>query len=160
MWYAAPQQTNEIPQRILEQKKRNKKKRGFSLIEIMVVIIIIGLLAGIVGVSVFQQVTTAQVDTTTTNIRNLQQAIDLYRLNNFSYPTTEQGLKALKEKPEVGKIPKNWNGPYIQGSLPADGWGNEFQYTSDGKDYEIMSYGADGEEGGTEENSDLSSKDL
>ena len=76
------------------------------------------------------------------------------------YPTTDQKLSALLERPEVGIIPKNWNGPYLRSKqLPPDGWDNEFVYTSDGNDYEIMSLGADGMEGGTELDADISSND-
>ena len=145
-------------QRNPEQKQQ--KKRGFSLIEIMVVIIIIGLVAGLVGVTVFGQLDQAKVDTTITNIRGLQTALDLYRLSNQSYPQTEQGLDALIKKPDVGKIPKNWNGPYINGKLPKDGWDSDFIYRATSRQYEIISYGSDGEEGGIETAADINSKDL
>ncbi len=137
-----------------------KIRNAFSLIEIMVVIIIIGLVAGLVGVTVFGQLDQARVDTTITNIRGLQTALDLYRLSNQSYPQTEQGLDALITKPEVGKIPNSWSGPYINGQLPKDGWDNDFIYRSGGKQYEIISYGSDGEEGGAETATDINSKDL
>ncbi|MEC7219732.1 MAG: type II secretion system major pseudopilin GspG, partial [SAR324 cluster bacterium] len=102
----------------------------------------------------------ATVDATKTQIRGLETALDLYRLHNGRYPTTDQKLSALLERPEVGIIPKNWNGPYLRSKqLPLDGWDNEFVYTSDGNDYEIMSLGADGMEGGTELDADISSND-
>ena len=145
---------------LIRRSQTLQKRKAFSLIEIMVVIIIIGLVAGLVGVTVFGQLDQAKVDTTITNIRGLQTALDLYRLSNQSYPQTEQGLDALIKKPEVGKIPKNWNGPYINGKLPKDGWDNDFIYRGSGKQYEIISHGADGEEGGAETAADINSKDL
>ena len=88
--------------------------------------------------------------------------LDLYRLHNTSYPSSEQGLKALLEKPKVGVIPKYWNGPYLRGNyLPEDSWDNPFIYINEnGKDYEIISLGADGVEGGTGFDADISSNDL
>ena len=137
------------------------KPQGFSFIEVMVVIIILGLLAGLVGVSLFDSAAKAKVDTTTTQMRGLGNAMDLYRLHNSRYPTTEQGLGALMKKPEVGSIPKNWNGPYLNGKhLPKDAWDNEFVYKSDGQDYEIKSLGADAAEGGEGVDADISSNDL
>jgi general secretion pathway protein G len=137
-----------------------RRRKGFSFIEVMVVIMILGLLVGIVGVSLFDSASQATVDATKTQIRGLETALDLYRLHNGRYPTTDQKLSALLERPEVGIIPKNWNGPYLRSKqLPLDGWDNKFVYTSDGNDYEIMSLGADGMEGGTELDADISSND-
>ena len=92
----------------------------------------------------------------------METALDLYRLHNSRYPSSEQGLKALFDKPEVGVIPKNWNGPYLRGNnLPEDGWGGPFRYLSvNGKDYEIISLGADGADGGTDLDADINSSDL
>ncbi|MGK5091437.1 type II secretion system major pseudopilin GspG [Deltaproteobacteria bacterium TL4] len=137
------------------------KPEGFSFIEVMVVIIILGLLAGLVGVSLFDSAAQAKVDTTVVQIRGLGSALDLYRLHNSRYPQTEQGLAALVKKPEVGVIPKNWNGPYIKSKkVPKDAWGTDFKYTSDGREYQIISLGADTVEGGAEEDADISSDDL
>lgn len=138
---------------------RKLKRRGFSFIEIMVVIIILGLLAGIVGVSMFSAVDDARIKTSKMNMQSLGQGLDLFRLHNSRFPTTEQGLKALVSKPEVGTVPKNWNGPYIK-KLPKDGWDEDFKYTSDGNEYEIKSLGADRQEGGADNSTDISSKDL
>ncbi len=136
------------------------KKRGFSFIEIMVVIIIIGLLATIVGVNLFPSVDEAKVKTSIANIRSLEASLDLYRLHNSVYPSTEQGLKALKEKPEVGRIPERWNGPYLKNQLPQDGWERAYTYASDGQNYEIVTFGSDGLEGGTDANADISSNEI
>tara|TARA_Y100001970_G_C14161149_1_gene818597 strand:+ start:412 stop:885 length:474 start_codon:yes stop_codon:yes gene_type:complete len=141
---------------------RYKKSKGFSFIEVMVVIIIIGLLSSIVGVYLFDATEKAKVETTKTQMRVLETALDLYRLHNSKYPSSEQGLKALIEKPETGIIPKNWNGPYIRaGNLPFDGWGNKYNYISKGgKNFEIISLGADGIEGGTNLDADINSKNY
>jgi len=147
-------------------KKRSshsrQPKRGFSFIEVLVVIIILGLLSGIVGVYLFDSAEQAKADATKTQIKGLETALDLYRLHNSRYPSSEQGLKALLSKPEVGLIPDSWNGPYLRGkNLPKDGWDNDFRYTTqNGKEYEIISMGADGVEGGTDLDEDISSSDL
>ena len=142
--------------------RRNIRLGGFSFIEVLVVIIILGLLSGIVGVYLFDSAEQAKADATKTQIKGLETALDLYRLHNSRYPATEQGLKALLSKPEVGLIPERWNGPYLRGkNLPKDGWENSYRYISrDGKDYEIISMGADGLEGGTDLEEDISSNDL
>ena len=139
-----------------------KPTRGFSFIEVLVVIIILGLLSGIVGVYLFDSAEQAKADATKTQIKGLETALDLYRLHNSRYPSSEQGLKALLSKPEVGLIPDSWNGPYLRGkNLPKDGWDNDFRYvTQNGKDYEIISMGADGVEGGSDLDEDISSNDL
>ena len=143
-------------------KKDDRRLRGFSFIEVMVVIIILGLLSSIVGVYLFDSAEKAKGDATKTQIRGLETALDLYRLHNSRYPSSEQGLKALLEIPEVGLIPKNWNGPYLRGNnLPEDSWDSPFRYISEnGNEYEIISLGADGIDGGTDLDADISSSDL
>ena len=143
-------------------KKNRRHLHGFSFIEVMVVIIILGLLSSIVGVYLFDSAEKAKADATKTQIKGLETALDLYRLNNSRYPSTEQGLKALLTKPEVGVLPKNWNGPYLRGkNLPEDGWGSPYRYLSgNGNNYEIISLGADGIDGGTDLDADINSKDL
>ena len=148
--------------KIHAKAKSKKRFRGFSFIEVMVVIIILGLLSSIVGVYLFDSAEQAKADATKTQIRSLETSLDLYRLHNSRYPSSEQGLQALLDKPEVGVIPKNWNGPYLRGNnLPEDGWGDPFRYLSvNGKDYEIISLGADGADGGTDLDADINSGDL
>ena len=143
-------------------KKDGRCLRGFSFIEVMVVIIILGLLSSIVGVYLFDSAEKAKADATKTQIRGLETALDLYRLHNSRYPSSEQGLMALLERPEVGLIPKNWNGPYLRGNkLPEDGWDSPFRYISGkGNDYEIISLGANGIDGGLDLDADISSSDL
>ena len=143
-------------------KKDDRRLRGFSFIEVMVVIIILGLLSSIVGVYLFDSAEKAKADATKTQIRGLETALDLYRLHNSRYPSSGQGLKALLEIPEVGLIPKNCNGPYLRGNnLPGDGWDSPFRYISEnGNEYEIISLGVDGIDGGTDLDADISSSDL
>ena len=143
-------------------KKDGRCLRGFSFIEVMVVIIILGLLSSVVGVYLFDSAEKAKADATKTQIRGIETALDLYRLHNSRYPSSDQGLKALLEKPEVGLIPKNWNGPYLRGNnLPEDGWDSPFRYISrNGNEFEIISLGADGIDGGVDLDADISSSDL
>ena len=145
-----------------KSKKDGRFLRGFSFIEVMVVIIILGLLSSVVGVYLFDSAEKAKADATKTQIRGLETALDLYRLHNSRYPSSEQGLKALLERPEVGLIPKNWNGPYLRGNnLPEDGWDSPFRYISvSGNEFEIISLGADGIDGGVDLDADISSSDL
>ena len=139
-------------------------KRGFTLIEIMVVIVILALLAALVGPKLMGRTDDAKIGTTKTQIKQLETAIKLYKLDNGSYPSTEQGLNALVVKPTVGVIPKNYKeGGYLESKqVPKDGWGNELIYVSPGEhgDYDLASYGADGVKGGEGKNSDIVSWDL
>ncbi|HKZ72228.1 MAG TPA: type II secretion system major pseudopilin GspG [Nitrospirota bacterium] len=139
-----------------------KCARGFTLIEIMVVLIIIGLLAGIVVPKLMGRTEEAKRIKTAVQIKNLQSALDLYKLDSGVYPSTDQGLQALVEKPAVGEIPNNWKeGGYID-KIPKDPWGNNYVYISPGVhgDYDLYSYGADGEEGGEGRNADIQSWNL
>ncbi len=138
-----------------------RRAPGFTFIEVLVVLIILALIAGIVGTQLLGEAEQAKADATKIQIKALGSALDLYRLHNSAYPTSEQGLAALMRKPEVGTIPENWRGPYLSSnSLPTDGWKHAFLYTSDGKSYNVTSLGADGVEGGTELNADISSSTL
>lgn len=142
--------------------RQRKKEDGFTLIEIMVVLIIIGLLAGIVVPRLMGRTEEARRTKAAVQIKNLQTALDLYKLDNGMYPSTEQGLDALVEKPAVGDIPKNWKeGGYID-KIPKDPWGNPYVYISPGVhgEYDLYSYGADGEEGGEGKNADIQSWNL
>jgi general secretion pathway protein G len=134
---------------------------GFTFIEVLVVLIILTLITGIVGYNLLPRVGSAKVDATKIQIKSFASALDLYRLDNSSYPSTEQGLAALMRKPEVGVIPEKWRGPYLNGNnLPTDGWNHPFVFVSDGRAYTITSLGEDGVDGGTELNADISSANL
>jgi len=143
-------------------KRFMKDNKGFTLIEIMVVLIIIGLLASIVVPRLMGRTEEAKRTKTAVQIRNFQSALDLYKLDSGNYPTTDQGLQALVEKPAIGEIPKNWKeGGYID-KIPKDAWGNNYIFISPGihTDYDLYSYGADGEEGGEGKNADIQSWNL
>jgi general secretion pathway protein G len=127
---------------------------GFTLIEIMAVVLIIGLLSTIVGVAIFGQVDKARVTTAKTQIKRLEGALETYRMDNARYPTTEQGLDALILEPSSDPAPRNFQpGGYIQGgALPADPWGEPYQYRAPGEhnphSFDLWSLGADGADGG------------
>lgn len=141
--------------------RRAALPRGITFIEVLVVLIILALIAGIVGTELLGEAEKAKVSATRIQIRSLDAALSLYRLHNSTYPTTEQGLEALLRKPEVGNIPDQWQGPYIKANrVPGDGWKRAFVYVSNGQDFTIISLGADGREGGSELDADISSKDL
>ncbi|MDD5434106.1 MAG: type II secretion system major pseudopilin GspG [Nitrospira sp.] len=143
-------------------KRLMKKEDGFTLIEIMVVLIIIGLLAGIVVPRLMGRTEEAKHTKTIVQIKNLQSALDLYKLDNGYYPTTDQGLQSLTEKPAIGEIPKKWKEGGYMDKVPKDAWGNNYVYISPGVhgDYDLYSYGADGEEGGEGKNADIQSWTL
>jgi general secretion pathway protein G len=134
---------------------------GFTLIEIMAVVLIIGLLSTLVGVAIFQQVDKARVTTARTQIKNLESALEAYRMDNARYPTTEQGLEALVSEPSGDPVPRNFlPGGYIQGgSVPADPWGEPYQYESPGQhnlqSFDLWSLGADNTPGGDGIDSDI-----
>lgn len=139
--------------------------RGFSLIELMIVVVILGLLAGVLVPRIMDRPDEARVTTAKTDISTLEQALRLYYLDNGNYPTTEQGLEALINKPDSEPVPNNWrSGGYLEASsVPKDPWGNEYIYRSpgdEGRDYEIISLGADGEEGGSGFDSEIRSWEI
>ncbi|NDY58539.1 type II secretion system major pseudopilin GspG [Desulfovibrio sulfodismutans] len=135
---------------------------GMTLIEIMVVIVILGILAGLVIPRIMDQPDKAKVVKAKMQIESLSTALKQYKIDNGVYPTTEQGLEALVQKPTIGKIPKNFPaGGYIQ-KTPSDPWDNAYIYTSPGDhgDFDIVSRGADGEEGGEKADADIKSWEL
>jgi len=133
---------------------KNSDCRGFTLIELMVVIVILGILAGLIIPRIMGRPEEAKRLKANLQIESLETALKLYKLDNGMYPDTEQGLQALVEEPEAGTLPKNWRkGGYLEkGRVPKDPWGNEFVYLSPGVhgEYDIISYGADGVSGGDE----------
>ncbi len=134
-----------------------KRQRGFTLIELMVVLAIIGVLAALVVPNVLNRADDARVTAAKTDVGNLKQALKLYRLDNQNYPTAEQGLNALVVKPTAGPAPLNWK-PYID-KLPNDPWGRPYQYMNPGVkgEVDVLSLGADGQAGGEGKNADLGS---
>ncbi|ACE84631.1 type II secretion system major pseudopilin GspG [Cellvibrio japonicus] len=137
---------------------KHRVQRGFTLIEIMVVVIIIGLLAGIVVPNVMESLDKANVQKARADFKALQTALKLYRIDNFNYPTTEQGLESLVTKPTIAPLPRNYKANGYLETLPKDPWGNDYQYMSPGQghEYDIYSLGADGVNGGDGQNADLS----
>lgn len=139
------------------QKPNKIKQSGFTLIEIMVVVVIIGILASVVVPRIMDNPDKARVAKAKNDIRALGSAMDLYRLDNYVYPSTDEGLEALITAP--ASAPANWKqGGYIK-KLNNDPWGNEYLYDNDGNDIEIYTYGADGASGGEGPNADISSSD-
>lgn len=131
--------------------------RGFTLIEMLVVVAIIAILGALIGPQILDRVSGARAETARTQIKNIESALQLYKLDNFRYPTTDQGIEALVNKPTSSPEPRNWKqGGYLK-QLPKDPWGNPFLYFYDSGEYEVLSYGADGEEGGEGDNADISS---
>ncbi|MGH8673904.1 MAG: type II secretion system major pseudopilin GspG [Burkholderiales bacterium] len=130
--------------------------RGFTLLELLVVVAIIGLLVGYVAPRYFSQVGKSEVAATKAQMDAFEKALDQYRLDTGKYPATELGLNALVTRPN--NEPK-WNGPYLKKAVPLDPWGNAYQYKSpsDKGDFEIVSYGKDGQPGGTGEAADITS---
>ena len=128
----------------------HNRNRGFTLIEIMVVMVILGLLVAIVAPNIMGRSDQAKVTVAETQLSNIANALDLYRLDNSHYPSTQQGLEALVSKPSGSPEPKNWNSDGYLKSVPEDPWGSEYQYVSPGTEgpYDLYSYGSDGQEGG------------
>jgi general secretion pathway protein G len=147
--------TPALHQRLLA--RRQSRSRGFTLIELMVVLVIIGVLAALIVPNVLNRAEDAKVTAAHTDVNNIMQALKLYRLDNGRYPTSEQGLQALIAKPTSGPIPPNWK-PYLE-KLPNDPWGHPYQYLNPGVkgEIDVMSLGADGQPGGEGNNADIGS---
>jgi general secretion pathway protein G len=149
------------PQSKPERKRRGRP--GFTLVEIMVVVVIIGMLASLVGVTVIRQLEKAKKKTAAAQIHNFMTALDMYYMDNSNYPTTEQGLQALVQAPSTSPVPKNYpRDGYLQ-QIPKDPWNNDYIFFSPGVTggpYSIQSYGADGIQGGEENNADIESWNL
>lgn len=139
----------------------SRRARGFTLIEIMVVITILGILAALIVPRVVGRTDDARIAAAKQDIASLMQALKLYRLDNGRYPTTEQGLRALIEKPTTEPIPNNWKqGGYLErSSLPKDPWGKEYQYLNPGLrgEIDVFSFGRDGQSGGEGVDADIGS---
>ncbi|MEH6499577.1 MAG: type II secretion system major pseudopilin GspG [Pseudoalteromonas distincta] len=137
-----------------------QRQRGFTLIEIMVVLVIMGIMAALVVPNLMDRPDQARATAASNDVGAIMQALKLYRLDNGSYPTAQQSLQALVEKPTVGKEPSNWRN-YLE-KLPNDPWGNPYQYLNPGTygEVDVFSLGADGEPGGEKGNADIGSWQL
>lgn len=139
----------------------SSERRGFTLIEMIVVIVVIAVLAGLVGPMVFGNVADAKIQGARTQIELFGLALDSYRLDNDRYPTTEQGLAALRTTPTAAPAPRRWRGPYLRKDVPLDPWGRGYVYrepgTANPTSYDLYSLGRDGQPGGEGEDADLTS---
>jgi general secretion pathway protein G len=143
---------------------KRTSQSGFTLIELMVVIVILGILAGLIVPRIMGRPAEAKQLKARMQIESIETALKLYKLDNGSYPDTEQGLAALVAPPESGPIPKNWRkGGYLEkGKAPSDPWGNEYLYISPGNNgsFDLSSLGADGARGGEDENADINNWEI
>ncbi|NHO63940.1 type II secretion system major pseudopilin GspG [Aestuariicella hydrocarbonica] len=133
------------------------RQKGFTLIEIMVVVVILGILAALVVPNIIGRPGEARMTAARSDINSIGNALDLYKLDNHTYPSTDQGLEALVTKPSGFPEPANWNPQGYLKSLPKDPWGNDYLYVSPGNKsaYDLYSLGADNREGGEDENADI-----
>ena len=132
-----------------KRKRAKRSDSGFTLIEILVVLIIIGTIAALVSIRVIDRLEESRIRAAKIQMSSIKQALDLFRLDNGFYPTTEQGLEALVRPPQVGRIPENYRpGGYLNSTeVPLDPWGHPYMYISDGYSYQIWCMGADGKNG-------------
>lgn len=132
-----------------------QQQRGFSLIEIMVVVVILGILAALVVPKIISRPDDARIVKAKQDVLAIQNALDLYRLDNGVYPSTDQGIRALVEKPSTNPVPKDWRS-YLK-TLPKDPWGRDYLYLNPGQhgEIDVFTYGADGQPGGTGINSEI-----
>ncbi len=144
---------NIIP-RVTRAGKRGQA--GFTLMELLLVLVILGLLAAVVGPTLYQRIKPAKQTAAREQIEDFSTALDNFVVDVGRYPTTQEGLNALRVKPDGAD---KWNGPYLKKEIPTDPWGHPYQYRSPGRSggYEITSYGADGREGGEGDNADINS---
>lgn len=139
-------------------KEMSKKAEGFSYVETLICIMVMMILTVVVGVASIKLIDRAKEAKCHKEIESFRQALEEYYAECGTLPSTEQGLKALWEKPYLYPVPSKWNGPYLDTEVPPDPWGNEYQYKTPGPNnlpYEIFSYGADGEKGGEGKNADI-----
>ena len=140
--------------------KRLRDESGFTLIEIMVVVFILGLLITLVAPRILGRTDEARQTKAAADIKEIEQALALYKLDNGFFPTSEQGLQALVTQPTTGLVPRRWNPDGYLSKLPIDPWGTPYAYQSDGSAYVLKSFGADGAEGGEGKNADIDSRNL
>jgi general secretion pathway protein G len=137
---------------------RSSKQRGFTLLEMLVVMVIIGLMASLVGPRLFGKVDASKVQTAKTQIKMLKSALGILQLDIGQFPPADQGLKWLVDSPQDDKLKPNWKGPYVDGKLPLDPWGNTYQFRvpgQNGQPFSVLSFGGDGREGGEGQAADI-----
>ncbi len=139
---------------------RSRSPNGFTLIEILVVVVILGILGAIVVPNLMSRPDSARVQAAQADIRTLASALDVYRLDNFQYPSSEQGLEALVRKPHGFPEPQSWNPDGYVKKLPSDPWGSKYVYDRAESNFTLFSLGADGQEGGEGMNADIRYSDL
>jgi general secretion pathway protein G len=143
------------------RRTRPVRRAGFTLVELLVVIFVIGTLAALVAPEIFRNVGTSKAVAARSQIEMFSASLDAYRLDNDAYPTTEQGLAALRREPSSGPRPRHWAGPYLRKEVPLDPWGRAYVYRSPGTanawGFDLVSYGRDGRPGGAGEDRDLTS---
>ena len=153
-----PAHAPRITRHLRRAATQNSRRSGFTLIEILVVIVVIAILATLVAPNIFKNVGEAKSTTARAQIENLSSALDAYRLDNGTYPTTQQGLDALTSLPTIDP-PANWKQPYLRKAVPNDPWGKPYIYIFPGESnpmgFDLISYGADGKLGGEGEDADI-----
>ena len=141
--------------------RSSRRRRGFTLIELVVVIAIIATLAAVVAPSIFRNVGDAKISAAKSQIELLSLALNSYRLDNDVFPSSDQGLAALRTAPVSGEVPRNWKGPYLTRVVPMDPWGRPYVYVCPGRvsaqSFDLYSLGRDGREGGEGEDADITS---
>ncbi len=150
-------------QLLLRMTRARGSQSGFTLIEIMVVVVILGILVAFAVPNIMDNPERARITKAEHDIRALENALEMYRMDNFRYPTTDQGLRALVERPSSPPEPRNWKSGGYMRSLPTDPWGSDYQYRApdnQGERVRIYTYGADGRPGGEGENAEISNLDL
>lgn len=145
----------------MNSSRTPRSRRGFTLVEMLVIIAVIAVLAAVVAPEIFRNVSDARAGSARQQIEIFATALDAYRLDNHRYPTTEQGLAALRVEPAVGERPPRWRGPYLRRAVPDDPWGRPYVYQAPGRvnpaSYDLYSLGRDGREGGEGEDADVTS---
>lgn len=140
---------------------RRSRRRGFTLLELLVVLAIIATLVAVVAPSIFRNVGDAKTAAAKSQLEIFGLALDAYRIDNDTYPTSDQGLAALRTKPTSGTLPRNWRGPYLRKDVPLDPWGRPYVYVAPGVEnptsYDLYTLGRDGKAGGSDEDADITS---
>ena len=144
----------------MDRRLSGRDERGFTLIEIMVVVFILGLLITLVAPRILGRTDEARATKAAADIKSIEQALSLYKLDNGGFPTSEQGLQALVTPPTSGPPARRWNPDGYLDKVPVDPWGSPYVFRSDGNSFVILSYGADGAEGGDGKNGDIDSRNL